>query len=413
VTIGRPIKHIDANDKAANEWLNAFKKSTRTVYRGHWHRITKFTGMTGDEMLADRRNDNTGKWEKKLLTLKQWMKKQGWGDYTARQATIALRSFFAFHRVELKVTHQESSKLRQARRKTEDYKFTVEDLSRMDAVGNIEEKYIVTAGKSYGLRAGDFLRLTRGHFDAIDLEQQPPIALGEYATQKEAVSAFPFIDSDAILAVKALLAKMDRQGRTDANERMIKYAFSSELTRVLQRLVTEAGIETGNKVVRFHGLRKFLIDRLSDVMSESKWKQIVGKTISEGAYVSAERLREDYERAMQETTYKKMATKENLKLMVQKETLINFAKAQGLTDSELKKIFRSKKAVTTKEQVKALEQWRDRQTNNAKQQQTKPKCEDGNCQRIVSEAELDSLLTQGWRVAAVLPSGKIVVSNEH
>ena len=35
-----------------------------------------------------------------------------------------------------------------------------------------------------------------------------------------------------------------------------------------------------------------------------------------------------------------------------------------------------------------------------------------NCQRIVEEQELPSLLAQGWRVSAVLPSGKVVVSNE-
>ena len=40
-------------------------------------------------------------------------------------------------------------------------------------------------------------------------------------------------------------------------------------------------------------------------------------------------------------------------------------------------------------------------------------CADGsNCEKICAESELEVLLTQGWRVAAVLPSGKIVVSNE-
>ena len=33
-------------------------------------------------------------------------------------------------------------------------------------------------------------------------------------------------------------------------------------------------------------------------MSESKWKQIIGKKISEGAYVSPQELREAYLRAM-------------------------------------------------------------------------------------------------------------------
>jgi hypothetical protein len=40
-------------------------------------------------------------------------------------------------------------------------------------------------------------------------------------------------------------------------------------------------------------------------------------------------------------------------------------------------------------------------------------CSDGlHCQRLVMEDDLPGLLSQGWRVAAVLPSGKIVVSNE-
>jgi hypothetical protein len=39
-------------------------------------------------------------------------------------------------------------------------------------------------------------------------------------------------------------------------------------------------------------------------------------------------------------------------------------------------------------------------------------CIDGeHCQRIVAESELEVLLTQGWHVAAVLPSGKIVIDN--
>ena len=44
---------------------------------------------------------------------------------------------------------------------------------------------------------------------------------------------------------------------------------------------------------------------------------------------------------------------------------------------------------------------------------TKRGCANGeNCQKIVNEIELEKLLVKGWRVAAVLPSGKIVVSNE-
>jgi len=64
------------------------------------------------------------------------------------------------------------------------------------------------------------------------------------------------------------------------------------------------------------------------------------------------------------------------------------------------------------ERIKELE--KQRQSNNSKQQKTSNNCADGkHCQHLVTEQELTGLLAQCWRVAAVLPSGKIVVSNEH
>ena len=63
-------------------------------------------------------------------------------------------------------------------------------------------------------------------------------------------------------------------------------------------MFNNAHLINGNRIVRFHNLRKYLIDRLSAVCSESQWKQVAGKKISEGAYISTEQLREIYTRAM-------------------------------------------------------------------------------------------------------------------
>jgi integrase len=353
---GRPTKQFDPNDKATKEWLNAQTRLTKKGYGVQMRRIIKFTGMNGNEMLADRINDKTHKWEKTVLAMLQHMKKKGLGDLSARQTTIALRSFFAFHRVPLTMRSHESRRLTKGRRKTEDYRFSREDLVRMDAIGNTEEKYIVTVGKSFGLRAGDFLHLTRGHFDALDLEQKPPISIGEYATEKEDVIAYPFIDTDALPVIKMLLAKMSREGRTDASERMLKYKNTTELTRVVKRLAKRAGIEQGNKRIRFHTLRKFLIDRLSDVMSESKWKQIVGKAISEGEYVTAERLRQDYARAMTETVYRKQSTEDEIEMRAAQRALemtlnMSVSMPPHIKERMLKKI----RAVKRIEELKPIE----------------------------------------------------------
>lgn len=42
----------------------------------------------------------------------------------------------------------------------------------------------------------------------------------------------------------------------------------------------------------------------------------------------------------------------------------------------------------------------------------KKNCKNGNCQKIINESELETWLAKGWKYVAILPSGKIVVSNE-
>ena len=116
---------------------------------------------------------------KETLALETVNKRQGKSDLHARQITVALRSFFAFHRVKLEPTPHEAPKLRKTSRKTEDYRSSKEDLRKMAEVGKIEQKRIVIVGKSFGIRAGNFLKLTHGHFSPILHENSPLLLLGQ------------------------------------------------------------------------------------------------------------------------------------------------------------------------------------------------------------------------------------------
>ena len=75
----------------------------------------------------------------------------------------------------------------------------------MALAGNLKERYVLLVGKSVGLRASDFLGFTYGNLRSLKLDGEAPIALGEIATKKERIKAFPFLDSDAIPIVKAML----------------------------------------------------------------------------------------------------------------------------------------------------------------------------------------------------------------
>ena len=144
-------------------------------------------------------------------------------------------------------------------------------------------------------------------------------------------------------------------------------------------------------------------------MSESKWKQIVGKTISESAYVGPDSLREDYKRVTVDTTFAKAVSDAEREL----EMIRTMLKAFGLLDRyniEIRRIRQSRKAppLSTREQIEIGERIIKEQ-RQANETATNGGCQNGNCQRIVSEEELPNLLAQGWRVVVALPSGKVVV----
>lgn len=398
-------------DKATEEWLNTFSAGTRVTYKCLWNYFLKFIDLTGDEILRSREADKDYSWEKKVLAFKNWFIAKGAAPTSAKTATSVVRGFFSFHRQPLKFRRSEIAKLKKASRKYEDYRFSKEDLKDMFDVANLKEKYIVTAGKSFGLRAGDFLKLTKGDLEPY-IDREPPISIGEYATEKEDVVAYPFIDIDAQPVIKLMLDKMDREGRTKPTDRILKFKGTIELTRNLKRIAQKAGLNVGTKVVRFHCLRKFLTDRLASFMSESKWKQIIGKTISEGAYVSPDNLQKDYIRVMNETCFSKMPTEGDVEAIAKKQALMIIAKNAGYSEQEIKTIFRTR-ASNMIEEIEILEDLID------KKRKTKPNggstandCPNGtNCPTFkeINETELLSHLRNGWQITHNLKNGKVII----
>lgn len=327
-------------DKATVEFLNAQKTSTKATYRKGWKFFLAFTEMTGDQILASRKADTESFWEKKTLAFKKWILIQkmrngkNYSEGTATTYTIAVRGFFGYHRQDLKFRRTERKRLTEFERKTEDYRYSRENLKAMYDIADLQGKYIVAAGKSFGFRVGDFLRLTRGDLEPY-LDREVPISIGEISTKKEKVKACPFIDSDALPVIKAMIQQMNAENRTNPSERMLQIG-STQVTNIVKKLTKRAGINIGNKVVRFHSLRKYLADRLASHMAESKWKQIIGKKIDEGAYISPDLLRADYLKAMADTCWTGMLGDTDVERRVKLELLKARAKDLGLTEIDIK-----------------------------------------------------------------------------
>jgi integrase len=397
-------------DEATLDWLRSQKPSTRSAYKWNFSKFLAEVDMTGDEIIADRKNDKAFKWEKTVLDVKIALEKN-FSTNTAKSVGTAARSFFAYHRLPLNYRPQEKRRLTESTVETNDYRFSVDDLRRMSKVADLTERYVLIVGKSFGLRAGDFMKLTRGDLEPY-IDNEPPISIGRITTKKEGVDAFPFIDSDAKPAIQAMLTAMDAEGRTSPDERMLPYKFESLLSRILKRLVQRAGVNVGNKRVRFHCLRKFLCDRLASYMSGDKWRQIVGKTISESAYISPELLREDYARAMDSIVIQKPELSGNMEQIARKWALLQDAKRYGFTKKDLENGIKFKKLKSAEDEANYIENWIHEQEEKEKQAK-KADCTDGkHCQKVVREDELESYLNDGWYVVTSLSSGKVVISND-
>ena len=289
-------------DPVIDEFLSQQKKGTALTYKTNLKMYMEYKKITGQQLLDEKRSDKDYYVEKDVLAFRRWMtEKNNCSTYYAVATVGAVRGFYSYYRIPLVFRKHEGKKLTERIRVTQDYLFDREDLTKMSLAGGLKERYVLLLGKSLGLRAGDFVKLTFGQFRCLKLDNDPPLAFGEIGTGKEKIKAYPFLDADAIPVVKAWL-----ESHKDAKdtERMIDDT-EDNLTVNLQTLCEKAGMEIQDgaihkKRVRFHCLRKFLIDRLSAYASESQWKQIVGKAISEGAYVSQEQLRGVFARAMKD-----------------------------------------------------------------------------------------------------------------
>lgn len=89
-----------------------------------------------------------------------------------------------------------------------------------------------------------------------------------------------------------------------------------------------------------------MIDRLSAICSESQWKQIVGKKISEGAYISTDQLREIYARAMPSIIING-ANKNHAKIDALEQAVIDQQKQLASKDEVIKALEKKLGFVTT------------------------------------------------------------------
>ena len=278
------MESIKKTERNHETWLANYQGNSLKQNKTSWRYWTDYLGSKNEDWIFENRDVED--WGSHLVNFHRWLKKKGLSDNTCSVRINTIRGYFKHIGIAVSLSRVQSAEVCNVESTPLlDYPFALKTKTELLRVADVTEEYIVSVGASFGLRIGDFVRITRGQLEPL-LDSEPPIQLPKIMTRKEGVPAYPCIDRDAKTAIRNMLKEMDADGRTNPKSRMLKLN-QRQINQSFKNLFKKADVPTGEYRVRFHILRKFLTDALSRVCSGDKWKNFVGKSTNT-PYVTSE-----------------------------------------------------------------------------------------------------------------------------
>jgi integrase len=189
---------------------------------------------------------------------------------------------------------------------TDEYRFTQDDLRKMYHFGDIQEKAMISLAVCYGQGAKDFLRVEAHKLRGVIYEaKRKNLDFAKWVgapRSKTGITPISFLTPEAIESVDAYLKLLEKQ-KGDlpkyiwCNSKPNKPISGEGLNKRLRRLVEKANIDTENKRVRFHCIRKFTFSRLRRIDKDMA-KIICAKSVS-ASDMTYEELEEQAEKVFQ------------------------------------------------------------------------------------------------------------------
>lgn len=399
--------------KAGKRWLNAIKvdksgsKHTEREYTRAIYTYCKWIGKNPDQLIADRKQELKNEDTKKNAEDKVrefCVMLQNTRDIT--RTTIAtkyhapVKSFYNYNDLPLKL---KTPKHTMRRREPH----TTEEIKALMQIANVRERAIITVLKDSGISRQDVVKLTYGDIKT-EFETEKQFIHLKVVRQKESLEYDTFIGKNTVECLKAYLNKRKNLGEqiTDDSPLIASLQGTSispeGLSLIFIRLSKEVGFKTSP-----HRFRKFFESHLGLSVPSMLVRYWMGHSLGvEGHYFlpPIEKQREKYVEAYKEIdilqktrnavadamaiTYAEDKL-DTLPANKKKEWVTNYAKKIGLSLTQMGKA----SAIVEKILSGEIEETED-------------------CQKVVSESELDVWFAKGFKVVATLPSGKIVVSNE-
>jgi site-specific recombinase XerD len=277
-------------------WVNTSyanaSAQTKWKYKNRMNMFLEFLGVTDAEFIESyKRAKDRHEWAKQmgLKAIAYYNKRvsEGYATNTVRAEVSSVRAFCRDNATTLLIPRRKIAKAKVAKG---EHEFTREELAKMFYVADIRGKAILSTAVSLGFSVKDFSELKRDFVQSLvqkALEEKLEFVGFNYERGKTGVESRSHLTPEAVNSLKAWFAYSD-QYRAEKGLPKSEWVWANgngnhldpqTLNDVIKDLVAKANITTtGN--VRFHLLRKFLMNALHDAeFSSWETKRILGKEI--------------------------------------------------------------------------------------------------------------------------------------
>jgi integrase/recombinase XerD len=398
--------------KSSKLWLTAIQtdksgsKHTEREYCRGLKAFCDWIGKTPDQLIAERKaelkdSETEMNAENKLREFCAVLENKK----TVTRTTIAtkyhapVKSFYSYNNVPLKLrTPKHTTREREPH--------TVEQIKTLMKIVDVRERAFIMLLKDSGMSREDAVTLRYGDIKA-EYEAGKEVIHLKVVRQKESIEYDTFIGKNAIESIKAYLEYRQRRGETITDSTPIiatlkgKALTPENFSTIFDRLSDKVGFKTSP-----HRFRKYFESHLALSAPSILVKFWLGHSLGvEKSYFMPplEKQREKYAESYKEIDISEKPTLSELKV---KQMI---ALAQLKQTVPLEKYAELERLVLQTQSTKELD---DLGSNirSGKIQLEPIKRED--CQILITENELENYIAKGFRFVAVLPSGKILVSNE-
>ena len=414
-----------------NEWCRQFKTSrlwltavsadktgsehTLLAYCKGLKSFCDWIGKNPDQLIAERRleiknEDTEMNAENKLREFCVMLEKE---KGLAKSTVVfkyhaVVKSFYSYNNQHLQLkTPRYASKERMPH--------TVEEIKALMGVADVRERAIMMFLKDSGISREDVVKLKYKDIQG-EYEAKKDVIHIRLVRQKEQIEYDTFIGKNAIDYLRTYLDYRQRKGEEITKDSSLIASLSGKpltpenLSTIFMRLSRKVGFKSSP-----HRFRKYFESHLGMSVPSLLVKKWMGHAIGVEAHYLLPPLEKQAAKYAEGYKELDLYRTETSDLELKKTFFIDqWMMMKPDTDRKaleniLAKVTRPKELEDVKANI--IRNGLENYTGFIRTKKNKD-CKDDNCQKIISEDELSTLLAEGWKVVTALPSGKLVVTNE-